>query len=111
MTMQDRFPKVPTPLAVADAGLDSVAEIIQLPGRVIGSLAGGVKAAADGFNAGIARPTSGAAPATPDVVISGVVQAATGLVNGVVGAVTGAIQAVVQTGEGVRREVEGIVPR
>lgn len=111
MTMGDRFPKIPTPLAVADAGLDSVAVVIQLPGRVISSLAGGVKAAADGFNAGVARPTSGAAPATPDVVISGAIQAGTGVVNGLIGAVTGAIADLVATGEGVRREVEQVVPK
>lgn len=107
----DRFPKVPTPLALADAGLDSVAVVIMLPGRVISSLAGGVQQAADGFNAGVARPTSGAAPATPDVVFSGLIQAGTGVINGLVGAITGAINDFVATGEGVRREVEQIVPR
>lgn len=106
-----RLPNIPTPLQGADAVLDAAAEIIQLPGRVIARLAGGVQEAATSFNAGVARPTGGSAPATPDVVISGAIQSVTGVVNGALGTVTGVIQAVVSTGEGVRREFEGLVPK
>ena len=106
-----RLPNIPTPLQGADAVLDAAAEVIQLPGRIIGRLAGGVAEVASGFNAGIARPTAGAAPATPDVVISGVIQSATSVVNGLLGTGTGVIGEVVRTGEGVRREFETLVPK
>lgn len=112
MTMgRGRLPNIPTPLQGADAVLDAAAELIQLPGRLIGRLAGGVQEAANSFNAGVAKPTAGAAPATPDVVASGAIQSVTGVINAGLGTVTGVIQAVVSTGEGVRREIEGLVPK
>lgn len=107
-----RLPKLPTPFEVADAGLDSIAEVIKLPGRIISSIARGVGDAADGFNAGVGKPQSYAeVPAPPDVVLSGAVDSATGVVNGLIRSVTGAINSIVQTGEGVRSEIDQIVRR
>lgn len=107
-----RFPKLPTPLEVGDGVLDTVAEVLQLPGRVVGAVGGAIQGSASAVNAGIRKPQDYAeVPAPPDVILSGVIDAATGVVSQVVGGVTGAIDAFRQTGEGVQRQVNELVKR
>ena len=106
------FGKVPTPLEVADAGLDTVAEVLQLPARAGANLFTTGQRTADRIRTAIDRPKQHAeVPAPPDVVLQGGLDALSGAASGVVEGIGGIFDAVQKTGEGVRREIDGLVRR
>jgi len=101
--------KVPTPLELVDAGLDSIAEVAQLPARLIQNVAHAAEQGAQGIQQGISKPKDYAqVPAPPDTIIQGGLDAVTGVANGVISGVTGVFKAVQDTGEGVRRQLDSL---
>ena len=104
--------KVPTPLEVVDAGLDTVAEVVQLPARVGSKVFTSGQQTADRINQAIGRPKDYAeAPAPPDVILQGGLDAATGLASGVVEGIGGVFDALRQTGEGVKHQLDSLIRR
>ena len=106
------FDKVPTPLEVADTGLDTVAEVVQLPARMGSNLFGAGKRTMDGVAAAIEQPkAAGEVPAPPDVVLRGGLGAVTAVASGVVEGIGGVFDAFRQTADGARRHIDGLVPK
>jgi hypothetical protein len=106
------FGKVPTPLEVADAGLDTVAEVLQLPARAGSNLFTTGQRTAERIKTAIDRPKEfSQVPAPPDVVLEGGLDVISGAASGVVEGVSGIFDAVQKTGEGVRRQIDGLVRR
>ena len=104
--------KVPTPLEVLDTVLDAGAEVAQLPARVGSNLFLAGKETMDGVNAAIEQPkVAGEVPAPPNVVLRGGVAAVTSVVSGAVKGLGGGLDAVRQTADGVRRHIDGLVPK
>ncbi len=101
--------KVPSPLELVDAGLDSVAEVVGMPARLVSNVAHAISAGAEGIGRGIARPKdAGNVPAPPDTIIQGGLDVVTGAASGFIQGVTGAVKAVQETGEGVRRQLDAL---
>ena len=110
--MTPRFGKIPTPFEVLDAGLDSVAEVLQLPARLGGNLAMAGQRAADRVRGAIDKPkNSSEAPAPPGVVAEGGLDAAAALAGGVVESVGSVFESLQQTGEGVKSQLDHLVRR
>lgn len=108
--MTQRFPKIPTPLEVADAGLDTVAEVVALPARLLNNLGATVQQTAQGIETAINRPkNAGAVPASPDVIIGGALDAANALAGGVIQGINGVLKSVQQTGEGVKGQIDSLI--
>lgn len=108
--MMQRFPKIPTPLEIADAGLDTVAEVAALPARLLNNLAGTVQQTAQGIEAGINRPkNAGGVPASPDQIIGGALDVANAVLGGAVSGINGVLKAVQDTGQGVKGQIDTLV--
>ena len=108
--MTPRFGKIPTPLEVVDAGLDSAAEIVQLPARLESSLATATQHTAEKVKAAIDKPKNySEVPAPPGTVMEGGLDAAASLAGGVVEGISGIFNAVQQTGEGVKKQLDQLV--
>lgn len=104
------FSKIPTPLEVADAGLDSVAEVFKLPARLMANLGQSAATTAQGINTAIDMPKNQAEiPASPDVVISGAVNTVTSLAGGFVDGISKSVQSVQETGEGVKSQLDALL--
>ena len=104
--------KLPTPLEIVDAGLDTVAEVVQLPARAGSNLFNSGQKATDRIKAAIDKPKEYAqAPAPPDVVLEGGLDVVAGAASGVVEGVGGLFDAVQKTGEGIRRQIDSLVRR
>ena len=107
-----RFPRIPTPLELADAALDSAAEVVLVVPRVVSSLAHTVEQTAQGLGQAISKPKDMAAvPAPPDAVIGVGFDAAGALVNGVMTGITGVVDAVKKTGDGVKAQIDPLIRR
>ena len=71
--MTPRFGKIPTPRQVLNAGLDSAAEVLQLPARLGSNLSMAGQRAADRVRVAIDKPKNYSdAPAPRSVVVEGV---------------------------------------
>ncbi len=102
--------KIPTPLEIADAALDSVAEVAQFPARLVGNVAAASQQGARSVEAAIAKPKDVAAvPAPPDVIVSGAADAVSGVANAAISGVTGVFKSVTDTGEGVKRQIDALI--
>ena len=102
--------RVPTPLEVADTGLDTVAEVVQLPARVGSNLFGAGQRTLDRISAAIEQPKATAdVPAPPDVVLRGGLAAVSGAASGVVEGIGGVFDAFQKTADGVRRHIDGLI--
>ncbi|MDO8750927.1 MAG: hypothetical protein Q7K03_07270 [Dehalococcoidia bacterium] len=96
--------KIPSPLEVVDAGLDTVAEVVQLPARAGSNLFMSGQKATDRIKSAIDKPKEySQAPAPPDVVA--------GAASGVVEGIGGIFDALQKTGEGVRKQIDGLIKR
>jgi hypothetical protein len=109
----DRFlSRVPSPLEIAGGGLDTVAEVVQLPGRAVGNVLGAGERAVGQVVGAIERPKGyGDMPAPPDVVVEGALDAVTGVASSVIEGVGGVFNAVQDTGDGIRRNIDRVVRR
>ncbi len=104
--------KIPTPLEVVDAGLDTVAEVVQLPARAGSNLFMSGQKATDRIKSAIDKPKEySQAPAPPDVVLQGGLDVVAGAASGVVEGIGGIFDALQKTGEGVRRQIDGLIKR
>ena len=104
--------KIPTPLEVVDAGLDTVAEVVQLPARVGSNLFNTGQKTADRIKTAVDKPKEYAqVPAPPDVVLEGGLDLVAGAASGVVEGIGGIFDALQKTGEGVRRQIDGLIRR
>ncbi len=105
-----RFGKIPTPLEVVDAGLDSVAEVVQLPARLMANLGQSGVTTAQGIKSAIDGPKNQAEiPASPDVVIQGALNSVTSVAAGVVDGISKTVQSVQETGEGVKAQLDQLL--
>lgn len=113
MGMNQRlFGRIPSPLEVVDAGLDSIAEIVQFPARVGSELAASAQHTAAGVKGAVDQPKNYAEiPAPPDVVVNGALEAASSLAGGIIEGVTGIFGAVQETGLGVKGQIDSLVRR
>lgn len=110
--MTQRFPAVPSPLEVADAALDSVAELIQVVPRAGAAVGQAGVEMAQGIKAAIDKPKNQSeVPATPDVVISGALDTVNAVVGGVAKGVSGVFGAIQETGEGIKGQLDQLVRR
>jgi hypothetical protein len=108
--MLPRLGKIPTPLEVVDAGLDSVAEVAKLPARLMANLGQSGAQAAQGIQSAIDQPKNVAEiPASPDVVIKGGLSTLTSVGSGVVDAIQKGVQSVQETGEGVKAQFDQLL--
>lgn len=106
------FGRIPSPLEAVDAALDSAAEVIKFPGRLVENVAHGVEGGSRSVQSAIDGPKNYAEiPAPPDVIIQGALNAAQGLANGLVEGVGGIFDAVKETGEGVKSQIDTLVRR
>ncbi len=105
-----RFGKIPTPLEVVDAGLDSVAEVFKFPTRLMANLGQSQITTAQGINTAIDMPKNQAEiPASPDVVIQGGINTLTSLASGVADGISKGVSAVQETGEGVKSQLDQLL--
>ena len=105
-----RFGKIPTPLEVADAGLDSVAELFKFPSRLMANLGQSGITTAQGISSAIDMPKNQAEiPASPDIVIQGAISTVTSVASGVVDGITKGVLSVQETGEGVKGQLDQLL--
>lgn len=106
------FGRIPSPLEVVDAGLDSVAEVAQFPARALSHVASSTQHAAEGVKAGIDQPKNySEIPAPPDVIVNGGLEAASKLAGGVIEGVSGVFDSIQETGMGVKGQIDALVRR
>ncbi len=110
--MVNRIGKIPTPLEAVDTVADLANQVARTPFRVVGNALSAAGQAAKAIESDIARPADAAEiPPSPDVLIGSVISGATHLVEGVLGTVKGAVDGVIETGDGLRRELQQFMPR
>ena len=89
---------------MVDAGLDSVAEVTQLPARLGSNLATATQQTAQRIQAAIDKPKNySEVPEPPGTVLEGGLDAAASLAEGAVEGISGIFNAGQQTGEGVKK--------
>jgi hypothetical protein len=104
--------KVPSPLEIVGGGLDTVAEVVQFPGRAARNVLGAGQGALDRVVGAVDRPKGyGDIPAPPDVVAEGALDAVTGVASSIVEGVGGLFTAVQDTGDGIKRNIDRVVRR
>lgn len=107
-----KFGQIPTPLELVDAGLDSVAEVVKLPARLMANLGQSGVTTAQGISAAIDGPKNQSEiPASPDVVIQGALNTVTSVAGGVVDGIQKGVQSVQETGEGVKSQLDQLLKR
>ena len=113
MTLNSRlFGRIPSPLEILDAGLDSVAEVIQLPARLGANLGTAAQHTAQTLQGAVDKPKNYAEiPAPPDVVAGGGLDAVAGVAGGIVEGVSGVFQAIQETGNGIKGQLDQLVKR
>lgn len=106
------FGKIPTPLEAVDTVADLANQVGRTPFRVVGNALSNAGQAAKNIENDIAKPADYAEiPPPPDVLIGSVVDGVGHAVEGVISTVKGAVDGVVETGDGIRREIQQIVGR
>lgn len=110
--MPNLMGKIPTPLEAVDTVADLANQVARTPFRVIGNALTSAGQAAKNIESDIAKPADYAEiPPPPDVLVGSVVSGATHAVEGAINTVKSAIDGVVETGNGLRREIQQIVGR
>lgn len=112
MLSRNLFGRIPSPLEVLDAGLDSVAEVVKLPARLGANIGIAAQSTAQKIGSGVDKPKDYAEiPAPPDVVAGGALDVVTGVAGGVVETVGGVLGAIQATGEGIKSQLDQLVRR
>jgi len=110
--MQNRLGKIPTPLEAVDTVADLANQVARTPFRVLGNALSQAGQAAKNIENDIAKPADYAEiPPPPDVLVGSVISGVGHAVEGVINTAKAAIDGVIETGDGVRREVQQIVGR
>lgn len=110
--MMNRMGKIPTPLEAVDTVADLANQVVRTPWRLLGNVLTNAGQAAKNIESDIAQPADYAEiPPPPDVLVGSVFSGMGHAVEGAVNTVKGGIDAVVQTGEGIRREINQFIGR
>jgi|GEM_PF-2653871 len=110
--MPNRLGKLPTPLEAVDTVADLANQVARTPFRVIGNALTQAGQAAKNIESDIAKPADYAEiPPPPDVLVGSVISGVSHAVEGALNTAKGAIDGVVETGDGLRREIQQIVGR
>jgi len=110
--MPNRLGKIPTPLEAVDTVADLANQVARTPFRVIGNALTQAGQAAKNIESDIAKPADYAEiPPPPDVLVGSVISGVSHAVEGALNTAKGAIDGVVETGDGLRREIQQIVGR
>ena len=110
--MMNRMGKIPTPLEAVDTVADLANQVVRTPFRVVGNALTNAGQAVKNIESDIAKPANYAEiPPPPDVLVGSVVSGVGHAVEGVINTIKGAVDGVVETGDGLRREIQQIVGR
>ena len=104
--------KIPTPLEAVDTVADLANQVVRTPFRVIGNGLSEAGQAVKNIEHDIAKPADASEiPPSPDVLIGSVIDGVGHAVEGAISTVKGVVDGVVETGEGLKREINQIVGR
>ena len=104
--------QIPTPLEVVDTAADLVNQVARAPFRVVGNALSNAGQAVKNIESDIAKPADLAEiPPPPDVLVGSVVSGVSHAVEGVINTIKGAVDGVVETGDGLKREINQIIGR
>ena len=104
--------KIPTPLETADLGADVVSQIVAIPARVGSNVLGAAARALGNIDRDIAKPREHAEiPPPPGVIVEAGVSGLGHIATGILDVFKGALDGVIQTGNGIRREVDTFIRR
>ena len=110
--MANRLAKIPTPLEAVDTVADLANQVVRTPFRVVGNALTAAGQAAKNIENDIAQPAEYAEiPPPPDVLIGSVISGVSHAVEGAISTVKGVVDGVVETGDGLKREIQQIVGR
>jgi len=110
--MPDGLKKIPTPLEAVDTVADLANQVARTPFRVIGNALSNAGQAAKNIESDIAKPANYAEiPPPPDVLVGSVIDGVVHVVEGVINTVKGVVDGVVETGDGLKREIQQVVGR
>ena len=110
--MVNMLRKIPTPLEGVDTVADLANQVARTPFRVAGNALASAGQALKNIEADIAKPADYAEiPPPPDVLVGSVISGVTHAVQGVLDTAKSAVDGVIQTGDGIRRELEHAVGR
>ena len=95
-----------------DTVADLANQVARTPFRVVGNALTAAGQAAKNIESDIAKPAEYAEiPPPPDVLVGSVISGVGHAVEGVITTIKGAVDGVVETGDGLRREIQQIVGR
>jgi len=110
--MRNGLGKIPTPLEAVDTVADLASQIGRTPFRVIGNALTNAGQAAKNIENDMATPANySEIPPPPDVLVGSVISGVSHAVEGAINTVKGAVDGVVETGDGLRRELQQFVGR
>ena len=108
----NRLGKLPTPLEAVDTVADLANQVARTPFRVAGNALTAAGQAAKNIESDIAKPADYTEiPPPPDVLIGSVIDGATHAVEGVLNTAKAVVDGVMETGDGLRRELQQMAGR
>ncbi|KKM02825.1 hypothetical protein LCGC14_1780580 [marine sediment metagenome] len=110
--MVTRLGKLPTPLETVDTVADMANQIARTPFRVAGNVLSNAGQALKNIENDIAQPAEFAEiPPPPGVLVGSVISGVSHAVEGALNTVKGAVDGLVETGDGLRREINQMIGR
>ena len=110
--MPNRLGKVPTPLETVDMVADMANQVARTPFRVAGNALTNAGQACHNIESDIAQPAEyPEIPPPPGLVVGSVVSGVSHAVEGALNTAKGAVDGLVETGDGLRREINQFIGR
>ena len=110
--MVNRLGKLPTPLEAVDTVADMANQIARTPFRVGGNALSNAGQALKAIESDIAQPAEYAEiPPPPQVLIGSVISGVSHVVEGALNTAKGVVDGFVETGDGLRREINQFIGR
>jgi len=104
--------KLPTPLETVDTVADMANQVARTPFRVVGNALSNAGQALKNIESDIAQPAEYAEiPPPPDVLVGSVISGVSHVVEGALNTAKGAVDGLVETGDGLRREINQFIGR
>ena len=104
--------KLPTPLETVDTVADIANQVARTPFRVGGNALINAGQALKNIESDIAQPAEYAEiPPPPDVLMGSVISGVSHVVEGALNTAKGAVDGLVETGDGLRREINQFIGR
>jgi len=104
--------KLPTPLETVDTVADMANQVARTPFRVGGNALINAGQALKNIESDIAQPAEYAEiPPPPDVLMGSVISGVSHVVEGALNTAKGAVDGLVETGDGLRREINQFIGR